>query len=40
MNRIENVRSKYPDVTDINKFKYYLTKDIMGEAEEDQFKWP
>lgn len=40
VNRIESVVSKFPDLKDRNKLKELVVKDILGDAEKDEFKMP
>ena len=39
-NRIESVVSKFPDLKDRNKLKQEIVKDIMTDAEKDEYKGP
>lgn len=39
-NRIESVVSKFPDLKDRNKLKQEVVKDIMTDAEKDEYKGP
>ncbi len=39
-NRVESVLSKFPDLKDRNKLKQEIIKDIMSDANKDEFKEP
>lgn len=39
-NRIDSVVSKFPDLKDRNKLKDLVSKDIITDAEKDEFKFP
>ena len=39
-NRIDSVVSKYPDLKDRNKLKDLVSKDIISDAEKEEFKFP